>query len=676
MDSETDHEFDPAFDDLDVGATDTEPFTPSGGKFVDKTPVVEPANLVPEDDVHDRIFQSVKEKAAPTIAPPALPVIAKPRKGFFSVFTGMFARRPTAKNIEPAVVAPADDLSEHIFKPIEEKQSASVELTDEEMAAAAAAAATGSHGIFRADGTRVASATVAAPPTSAFMERKQRVSFFSTLKGMFARKPQPPVAEKKPEGPKEKVVLTDLDTLFSGQKTDAAPVTQTKKEMQPALPTAELMREDAAPADGLARRANASAPAQSDGKPAAPEVTLPPLDIMKKDVKKEPEKPKPEPKKEVSKPAPDIVYKPRAAHHNSGFGELLGSIKYIGLGKERFSFIQNLATMLNAGLPLIDSLKTLQAETRVRPMKKLIGQIVELVENGSALWRAMEAMHFFSPHAIALVRIGEEAGNLAENMEYLAAQQEKDQALKAKVTMAMIYPTIVLTIMFIIIIGLGMFVLPSLISVLFSLNVELPFTTRMVIAFTNFFTTYGYIAVPGMVGGFIVAGILLKFTPLKVFGQWMLFQIPGIGRLVREATIARFGVILGGLLQAGVPLTDALHSLAEVTPIVSYKKLYEKILARIVLGDSFSKCFASIRNSPKLLPISVQQLVTTGEKSGSLSAILLKVADIYEKKANNTAEKLPVILEPMLLLFIGGLVGTIAFSIIVPIYSIVGNVGH
>ena len=154
-----------------------------------------------------------------------------------------------------------------------------------------------------------------------------------------------------------------------------------------------------------------------------------------------------------------------------------------------------------------------------------------------------------------------------------------------------------------------------------------------------------------------------------------MFHVPGIGRLAKEATIARFGVILGGLLKAGVPIIEAMESLEKVTPIISYRNFYGKMLDHVTIGDSFAKSFSAIKGSDKLLPPSVQQLVMTGERSGALADIMLKIADIYDKKAADTAQKLPVILEPMLLLFIGGLVGTIAFSIIVPIYSIVGNVG-
>lgn len=366
---------------------------------------------------------------------------------------------------------------------------------------------------------------------------------------------------------------------------------------------------------------------------------------------------------------------PKAVHpKKSGLEQFFAALGHIGMGKERMHFTENLAMMLKAGLPLIDTLKTLQLETRSRSMKKLLQKLLNSVENGSPLWRAMEEQSFFSLHALALVRIGEEAGNLAENVEYLAAQEEKDRALRGKVKMAMIYPSIVLTMMFVIVIGLGMFVLPNLIGVLYSLNVPLPFITRMVILFSDFFTQHGTVAVPSAVGGFVFFAVLGKFTPLKVVVQWCMFKIPGIGALARQATIARFGVILGGLLKAGVPVIEAMQSLVEVTPIVAYRHLYQHMLDHITVGDSFAKSFASIRGSQKLLPPSVQQLVITGEKSGSLSSIMLKIADIYDKKASETAQKLPVILEPMLLIFIGGLVATIAFAIIIPIYSIVGNV--
>lgn len=357
-----------------------------------------------------------------------------------------------------------------------------------------------------------------------------------------------------------------------------------------------------------------------------------------------------------------------------GVAAFFRSLNYIGMGKHCSAFVQNLAMMLNAGLPLIEALQTIQAELRSRAMRTVVRRITDLVEGGNPLWVSMDEQQVFSPYEVSLVRVGEEAGNLARNMEYLAIQQEKDRNLRQKVKMAMIYPTIVLVLMFIVVMGLGIFVLPNLIQVLYALNVKLPLSTRIVVAFTEFMQKSGMRTGATTIGAFITILILTKYTGFKVVTQWFVFRIPGIGSLAKEASIARFGVILGGLLRSGVPLVDALDSMVGVTTVVSFKRFYQKLRDRVVVGDSFATCFHTIPGSRKVLPVSVQQLIITGEKSGALSDTCLKVAQIYERKAEDTAAKLPVILEPALLLCIGSLVGFIAFSIIVPIYSAVGNV--
>jgi type II secretory pathway component PulF len=349
-------------------------------------------------------------------------------------------------------------------------------------------------------------------------------------------------------------------------------------------------------------------------------------------------------------------------------------LAHLGLGKQRSSFIQNLAMMLGAGLHVTDAIDTLAKESP-GAMKKVVRKILRDVENGSALWRAMDQQGFFTPYAIALIRIGEESGNLSQNLNNLAEQDEKDQAMRQKVKMAMIYPIIVIVLTFVITIGLSWFVLPQLVGVLYALNVELPMTTRAVIAVADFFTAHGSVLVPSLVAGAVIAGILFKFTKLRYLGQWIVLHIPGVKTLIIEASIAQFGIILGSLLRAGVAPVEALQSLTDVTSMLRYRSFYAKLTEHIKLGDSFSKSFVEIHGSRRILPPSVQQIVVTGERSGRLSEVLLKIADIYQKKAEETAQKLPIILEPVLLIFIAGLVAIIAFSIIMPIYSVVGNIG-
>lgn len=356
--------------------------------------------------------------------------------------------------------------------------------------------------------------------------------------------------------------------------------------------------------------------------------------------------------------------------------QISDAISNVGLGREKAHFVENLAILLNSGLSVMDALKTILLELRVKPMKKLVSRIIDEVENGIPLWMAMDNQNFFSQYALALIRIGEESGSLSKNMEYLSVQQEKDRSLRSKVRMAMIYPSIVLTLTIGITLGLAWFVLPQLVGVLLSLNAKLPLATRVIIIIANFFKEHGSVAVPLIVVGFLMLYVVCRFTPLRGPTQQFIFHIPGIGTMARSATIARFGVILGSLLKAGVPLVESISSMAQVTDTVYYRYFYVRLASEIEAGQSFAAAFAALKESKKLLPASVQQLIITGERSGRISDMLMRVAEIYERKAEDAAQRLPVILEPMLLLFIGGLVGTIAFAIIVPIYSIVGSVGR
>lgn len=356
--------------------------------------------------------------------------------------------------------------------------------------------------------------------------------------------------------------------------------------------------------------------------------------------------------------------------------QITDAIGNIGLGREKAHFVENLAILLNSGLSVVDALKTIMLELRVKPMKKLVSRIIDEVENGIPLWMAMDNQNFFSTYALALIRIGEESGALSKNMEYLSVQQEKDRSLRSKVRMAMIYPSIVLTLTIGITLGLAWFVLPQLVGVLLSLNAKLPLATRVIIIIANFFKEHGSVAVPLIAVGFLMLYVVCRFTPLRGPTQQFIFHIPGIGTMARSATIARFGVILGSLLKAGVPLVESIRSMAEVTDTVYYRRFYFRLGNEIEVGQSFAAAFEALKESKKLLPASVQQLIITGERSGRISDMLMRVAEIYERKAEDAAQRLPVILEPMLLLFIGGLVGTIAFAIIVPIYSIVGSVGR
>ncbi len=397
--------------------------------------------------------------------------------------------------------------------------------------------------------------------------------------------------------------------------------------------------------------------------------------LIKIAVQDQKEKPVVQSTKKAAKKSEPATGKP-VIQKKSVMKQVIDGINNIGLGKEKAYFIENLAILLNSGLSVVEALRTILLELRVKPMKKLVNRIIDEVESGIPLWMAMDNRNFFSSYALALIHIGEESGALSKNMEYLSIQQEKDRSLRSKVRMAMIYPSIVLTLTFGITLGLAWFVLPELVGVLLSLNAKLPLATRIIIVVANFFKAHGIVAVPLTAAAFLLLFLLCRFTRLRGPTQQFIFKLPGIGTMAKSATIARFGVILGSLLKAGVPLIESIHSMAEVTDTVYYRRFYSRLANEIEIGQSFESAFKSIKDTNKLLPASVQQLIITGERSGKISDMLMRIAEIYERKAEEAAQRLPVVLEPMLLVFIGGLVGSIAFAIIVPIYSIVGSVGR
>lgn len=461
-----------------------------------------------------------------------------------------------------------------------------------------------------------------------------------------------PVAEPAPVVHPAAMPVQPAETLkksffgrFLGPKKDAAPAPKQETEAKPEPARAE-------PEAGAPKTEE-----KKEGpKPAAKSILVP---------------------KQKEEKKPDLTtLTAKLGQQKSGLQRFLSALGNIGLGKEKVNFIENLAILLNSGLTIVDALKTIQMELRIKPMKKLVGNIIDEVESGIPLWMAMDNQSFFSSYALALIRIGEESGSLSKNMEYLAIQQEKDRSLRGKVKMAMIYPSIVLTLTVGITLGLAWFVLPQLVGVLLSLNAKLPLVTRIIIWIANFMKLHGTVAVP--LAGALVLMIYLvcRFTSLRGPAQQFIFKIPGVGTMAKSATIARFGVILGSLLRAGVPLVESIRSMAEVTDTVYYRRFYFHLASDIEVGQSFAAAFENIKESKKLIPASVQQLIITGEKSGRIADMLMRIADIYEKKAEDAAQRLPVVLEPMLLIFIGSLVGTIAFAIIVPIYSIVGSVGR
>jgi type IV pilus assembly protein PilC len=345
-----------------------------------------------------------------------------------------------------------------------------------------------------------------------------------------------------------------------------------------------------------------------------------------------------------------------------------------GLGRDRDYFIENSSLLIASGMGVIEALNAVSTDVKSGRMRKLITGMKDDIEAGFPIWRALDRARLFPSHAISLIRIGEESGKLSENLQVVSVEQEKDREFRSKIRAAMMYPVFVLGLTLVFGIGISFFILPKLALVFSQLHIQLPLITRILISVGLYLGDKGTSMIPVVLfAGALLIYLVFFFPKTKLLGQSILFAIPGVKRLIQEVEVARFGYLLGTLLEAGLPITLALQSLTQVSSFPHYVKLYEHLERKIEEGNSFQTSFASYHRLNRLIPTPVQQLIITGERSGNLPEILKKVGVTYEAKTDATTKNLTVILEPVLLVIVWlGVIG-VALAVILPIYRLVGQ---
>lgn len=355
---------------------------------------------------------------------------------------------------------------------------------------------------------------------------------------------------------------------------------------------------------------------------------------------------------------------------------LPASLANFGLGEEKEYFIENLYLLLSSGMGLLEDLKAIQAELRSRRMKKMVAKIIEEIEVGSSLGDAIAKANILPDYAVSLIRLGEKSGRLVENLHVINQQQQRERFLRSKINGAMLYPIFVLALTTLVSIGIAWFVLPRISSVFVSLGSDLPWTTRAIVSFGKFFAVYGLRASALFVGAILLFYFgLFKYSKTKFIGQGIIFSLPVLKRFVQEIQLSRLGFVLGSLLDAGLPVMDALNALRSVTDFHIYHKFYDHLADSIEAGESFRKSFLSYKSINKIMPVPMQQMIVAGEQSGKLSEILLQIADNYENKLDDTAKAVSVLLEPILLFFVGLGVMFMAVGVILPIYNLMNKIG-
>lgn len=344
-------------------------------------------------------------------------------------------------------------------------------------------------------------------------------------------------------------------------------------------------------------------------------------------------------------------------------------------GKEKEYFIENFSMLISSGTDIISAIDAIKKEIKSKPLQQKLEEFREKIDSGLSVWGSLDDLNMLPRYMITLIRIGEEGGHLPRQLNVIVEQQQKNRDYSAKVKSAMIYPALLISITFIIGIVFIWFILPNLTSVFEGLNIELPITTKFLIWLRDFVGEWGYIVVPGAITIMLLLNYFLFISSkTKFIGQRLLFTIPVVRTLVVNSQISRFGFILGSLFDAGMPIVIALDSMHEVTEVVMYKKFYGYLKDVIDEGKSFEEAMNNYPKIKTIVPITVQQLIFTSEKSGRLAENLKNIGKTYEMKVDNSSKNLTVLLEPLMIIVVWVGVLFLALSIIGPIYDLVGGV--
>ena len=336
---------------------------------------------------------------------------------------------------------------------------------------------------------------------------------------------------------------------------------------------------------------------------------------------------------------------------------------------EKIGFVENLSIMLKAGIALSRAMQILVKQTTNPRFNAIIRDIASNVESGKSLAEALSKhSNVFSNIFISMVKVGELSGNLDKSLEYLTVQLHREAELKSKVRGAMIYPSVIVGAMVLIGILMSIFVLPKLTSIFKEFgDVELPLMTRVVIAVADFMSGNAVIVILFMIAAVIALIMFYRtYQGQKAF-DWLAVRMYVIGPIVKKINLARFARILSSLLKSGVPIVQGLEVAGNSISNIPYRELIIDGASQVRLGKNLTE---TLSKNETLFPVLVVQMLQVGEESGTVEDMLAQLAVHYEEEVDTIMKNLSSIIEPLLLLVIGGVVGVLAVALISPIYNI------
>jgi type IV pilus assembly protein PilC len=351
--------------------------------------------------------------------------------------------------------------------------------------------------------------------------------------------------------------------------------------------------------------------------------------------------------------------------------KLFGSLKNVPL-KEKMVFARNLSVMVASGLTVSRALNNLALQTNNKTFRKILLDIFAETQSGKSLSDSLSKyVDVFGELFINMVRVGETAGNLDEVLKIIATQLEKEHDLKSKVKGAMIYPAVILTVMFIIGIIMLTYVLPKLLAVFKDMNAQLPMATRFIVGLSDVLRNNGILVAVVFISLVIFLQYFLKQEAGKKALSWLTIRLPIFGSLVKQVNCARFSRIYSSLLRSGVSSVEALKIISRTLTNYYYQKALLKSVEDIQKGLNLSSVLSEKQD---IFPILVSQIVQVGEETGKTEMVMLQLAEFYEEEIDQITKNMSSIIEPLLMVIIGGAVGFFAVAMLQPMYSMMDSI--
>ena len=342
---------------------------------------------------------------------------------------------------------------------------------------------------------------------------------------------------------------------------------------------------------------------------------------------------------------------------------------------QKIFFTENLRVMIKAGLSLTEALRTLAMQTESKGFKQVIIEIKEDVEKGRSLSQSLEKhARLFEPIFINMIGAGELSGTLEKTLEQLTTQMRKDYELISKIKGALTYPVVILCATVVIVTGLIVYVIPQILSIFEEVGAEqLPLPTKILIAVTNFVTHHSLLVILLVLGAVTAFLWSIKTRPGRAVWHGFLLKMFIVGPIVKKINLARFARTLSSLMRTDIPIVQSLQITSDIVRNVYYRDACLRAAEAVKKGQPVSQI---LDLSPKLFPPLIVQMTAVGERAGTVDEMLEEVAEFYEKQVDQVMNNLSSIIEPLLILFLGAVVGGIALAVITPIYALTTKFGQ